>query len=117
MRAIPGKTLDPCRIRNGPWGSGDKDGMTGAWLVPCGGGTLQVISSVGGGWDHVSVSLNDRCPTWEEMNFVKDLFFEPHECVMQLHPPKSNYVNVHPNCLHLWRPQATAIPQPPRVMV
>src|SRR5262245_54586743 len=28
-------------------------------------------------WDHVSVSLSHRCPTWDEMCWVKDLFFLP----------------------------------------
>lgn len=67
---------------------------------------LRVIASDGMGWDHVSVSTENRCPTWEEMCFIKDLFFESEEAVMQLHPPKSQYVNYHPHCLHMWRPQS-----------
>jgi hypothetical protein len=39
------------------------------------------------------------------MCHVKELFFDADECVMQLHPPKSEYVNCHQYCLHLWRPQ------------
>ena len=54
-------------------------------------------------WEHVSVSLPNRCPTWAEMCFVKALFWEDHEAVIQFHPPQSEYVNVHPYCLHLWR--------------
>ncbi len=34
-----------------------------------------VVFSCGGGWDHVSASYPDRCPTWEEMCKVKDIFF------------------------------------------
>jgi hypothetical protein len=43
----------------------------GAFRVP---GGLRVIASDGEGWDHVSVSLPDRCPTWEEMkgNYILD---------------------------------------------
>jgi hypothetical protein len=41
----------------------------------------------GMGWDHVSVSTQVRCPTWEEMEFVKRLFFEDGETAMQLHVP------------------------------
>lgn len=51
------------------------------------------------------------------MCFIKDLFFGPNECVMQLHPPKSEYINNHPYCLHLWRPQNIEIPRPPQIMV
>ncbi len=46
------------------------------------------------------------------MNKVKDLFFEESEAVMQLHPPKKDYVNSHPYCLHLWRPRSIEIPLP-----
>ena len=79
--------------------------------------TLGIIVSDGMDWDHVSVSLPSRCPNWEEMCFVKDLFFEPEEPAMQLHPPKSDYVNYHQHCLHLWRPQAKRIPLPDSIMV
>lgn len=70
-------------------------------------------------WDHVSVSLADstrdpRCPTWEEMCWVKGLFWDDEECVIQFHPPKSQYVNVHPYCLHLWKPLGVEIPLPPK---
>jgi hypothetical protein len=56
-------------------------------------------------WEHVSVSVpgNARCPTWEEMCFIKDTFWNDEDCVVQFHPPKSQYVNVHPYVLHLWR--------------
>lgn len=96
-------------------GTPDDDG--GAFKVPYGKLTLFVIASHGAGWDHVSVSLLTRTPTWDEMCFIKDLFFESEDCVIQYHPPKSQYKNVHPFCLHLWRPQNEAIPMPPEFMV
>lgn len=67
--------------------------------------------------DHVSVSLQKRCPTWAEMCWVKEQFFEDEELVIQYHPPKSKYINAHPNVLHLWRPRDIAIPLPPPHMV
>lgn len=79
--------------------------------------TLGIVVSDGAGWDHVSVSLQSRCPTWQEMSFVKDLFFEPHEAAMQLHPPQSEYVNHHEYCLHIWRPHDKRIPLPPSEFV
>jgi hypothetical protein len=48
---------------------------------------------------------------------VKELFFLPSECVMQLHVPAHEHVNNHPHCLHLWRPLASEIPRPPSVFV
>ena len=58
-----------------------------------------------GGWEHVSVAPGQRriTPSWEEMCLIKDIFFYDEECAVQYHPPKSQYVNVVPNCLHLWR--------------
>jgi len=69
-------------------------------------------------WEHVSVSVKEkRCPTWEEMCFVKNLFWGLDEVVMQLHPAAHEYVNEHPFCLHLWKPIAAAIPTPPSILV
>lgn len=78
---------------------------------------LVIIASWGLGWDHVSVSRSDRCPTWDEMCIVKRAFFRSDECVVQYHPRASDYVNDHPNCLHLWRPQEAEVPMPPGFMV
>lgn len=64
-------------------------------------------------WEHVSVSLEDRCPTWEEMCWVKDLCWGPDEWVVQFHPAASEHVNYHPNCLHLWKPVGVELPRPP----
>ncbi|WP_433995797.1 DUF7694 domain-containing protein [Bradyrhizobium diazoefficiens] len=47
------------------------------------------------------------------MCFVKDLFWDEEECVMQLHPPYSQYVNNSRYCLHLWKPIRENIPRPP----
>lgn len=68
-------------------------------------GELRVLAANGAGWDHVSVSRPDRCPTWDEMERIKRLFFKPDETAMQLHVPVSEHINHHPNCLHIWRPQ------------
>jgi hypothetical protein len=68
-------------------------------------------------WEHVSVSLPNRCPNWPEMCFVKDLFWDAEETVMQLHPPKSQWISNHPYCLHLWLPLDVEIPLPPDIAV
>lgn len=93
------------------------DETCGAFIIPFKSYTFKVIASCEDEWDHVSISLPNRCPNWEEMSYFKDLFFFETECVMQLHPPKENYINIHPYCLHLWRPQKKVIPQPPTYMV
>lgn len=78
---------------------------------------LHIMASSDFGWEHVSVSRRNRCPNWTEMDHIKDLFFAADETVMQLHVPKSDHVNDHPYCLHLWRPTAQEIPRPPGWMV
>lgn len=75
-------------------------------------------------WEHVSVTVRNRrglqlqrCPTWDQMAKVKATFWSDEEAVMQLHPPRSDYVNHHPFCLHLWRPTEQPIPLPPSILV
>jgi hypothetical protein len=108
------------RIRHGDYASDDRDGMRGAFAVQREGEYLVIISSgmdLEYGWEHVSVSLEKRCPTWDEMSYIKALFWSDDEAVMQLHPPKADHVNYHPYCLHLWRPMFEAIPLPPSMLV
>ena len=78
---------------------------------------LRCIASDGAGWEHVSVSLHDRCPTWEEMCFVKGVFWDDEDTVLQFHPKRSSYVNVHNFCLHLWRQTDKEIDLPPSILV
>lgn len=78
---------------------------------------VKVIASTGLGWEHVSVSREDRCPTWEEMCEVKAFFWDAEDCVIEYHPPETEYVNVHKNCLHLWRPIGIELPIPPNYLV
>lgn len=58
------------------------------------------------GWEHVSVSpkKKDRIPSWKDMCVLKDIFWGEEEEVYQIHPKKSEYVNISENCLHLWKP-------------
>ena len=89
----------------------------GAFIIPFENRKLCVIASIGAGWDHVSVSLDTRCPNWREMSYIKDLFWNEDEVVMQLHVAKKDHINLHPYCLHLWKPQNQSIPVPPNFMV
>lgn len=80
-------------------------------------GDLRIIASFGNGWDHVSVSRVDRCPTWEEMEFVREKFFFPAEVAFQLGISGNRKKNFHSYCLHWWRNQNTDPPLPERNMV
>ena len=113
------------RIREGSTASDESCGNNGAFWLPAprsGENDLWVIASDGMGWEHVSVHAEDlhgrnHTPTWDEMCRVKDTFWDGEDVVMQLHPKRSEYVNQHPHVLHLWRPVAQEIPQPPTICV
>lgn len=82
-------------------------------------------------WEHVSVqriNFSDyilqgnlvefpKCPSWDEMKLVKDLFFDEEERVVQFHPPKSEYVNSMEYMLHLWKHKTEDFPHPPPEIV
>ena len=69
------------------------------------------------GWIEQVFDACRRCPTWEEMCMVKDIFWGEEECVVQFHPPRSEYVNRHPYCLHLWKKIGEEYETPPKEYV
>lgn len=79
--------------------------------------TLNFIFSWGCGFEHLSVSTPVKCPTWEQMCFMKDIFWDEEEVCMQLHPKKSEYINNMPYCLHIWKSIDKEIPTPPSIML
>lgn len=108
------------RVTTGGHASSRGDDFGFFFLTTNGGTRLGVMVSPGCAevpWEHVSVSTQTRCPTWEEMCWVKSLFFDDEEAVVQFHPPKSKYVNFHPYCLHLWRPLNHDVILPPTIAV
>lgn len=81
------------------------------------GQTLRIIASSDEGWDHVSVSLPNRCPNWHEMEQVKRLFFKDDEVAWQYHVTPDEHIDIHPYCLHIWRKHDFEMPLPPVEMV
>lgn len=79
------------------------DGFNGIVQFPRWRGSL--IVSWDGGWEHASICPERRSytPSWDDMCMLKDLIWNDEEAVIQVHPPKSQYVNNMNNCLHLWR--------------
>ena len=82
---------------------------------------LVCIASDGLEWEHVSIHINQghkpRTPNWQEMHYAKNIFWDPEDVVMQLHPRQSEYINCQENTLHLWRPIGQVIPTPPNILV
>lgn len=85
---------------------------------------MQIMSSGPQEWEHVSVTVlrarkrgKPRTPTWKEMCLVKSLFWDDDETVVQFHPKVADYVNVHPNRLHLWKRRGAEYELPPRELL
>lgn len=114
-------TLNQYRVNTMNLYGWNGDSGNGMFKVFVHGKSFLCLASNGGGWEHVSVSPGSpnrkKCPTWDEMCAIKDMFFEPEETVVQYHPPKSDYVNNHLYCLHMWRPLDQEIPRPPAIFV
>lgn len=103
---------------------GEPDYVDGWYTIPkafnpVGDKELHVIVSTGMGWDHVSVSTKHRCPTWAEMKWVKQQFFQAHEWAIEYHPAMTEYIGSENDnyVLHIWRPQNLEIPIPSSRMV
>jgi hypothetical protein len=127
MRPTPWLRAEPFRIHLKNFIVTKYGDDFGAFVIPYKGQQIRcIVGSAANGikdlgenyaWDHISVSLKDRCPTWNEMTYIKTIFFSPDETVVQFHPPETEYINIHHNTLHLWRPSLLTIPLPPRGMV
>jgi hypothetical protein len=122
MRNSPNCKIERARVVNAELSqlaTTSSDGNNGCFFFTFRGVKLVVIASDGGGWDHVSVRVDGvaRCPTWDEMCYIKEQFFKDDEAAIQIHPTKAEYVNDHPFVLHLWRSQNQIQPLPPEFMV
>lgn len=116
------KVPEQYREKLGPLASDSSAGNNGSFKIPLKGKQfLSCIASDGLDWDHVSVCFYNGkerdIPLWDHMCKVKDLFWEEEDVVIQLHPKKSNYVNINPYVLHLWKPQNIELPMPLEIMV
>ena len=93
------------------------DGMGGKYYDKYTGKWLSFIFSYQMGWEHLSVSMPSRTPTWEQMCIMKDIFWNKNEACVEYHPREEDYVNNHKHCLHIWRPTHEPLPTPPSILV
>lgn len=122
MRRTPNKRIECHRTRHPAYGDSMPGKNVGYFEVPTPNGLLRILVSDGEfpeeeNWEHVSVSLDARCPTWDEMQRVKDMFWREDETVVQFHPCRQHYVNQHLYCLHLWRQRGKDHMLPPRSLI
>jgi len=114
------------RVRHGVFGTTANDGNNGVFEIPhykIAGYIFYLLISDGEGWEHVSVTVGQkgkpahRCPTWLEMCWIKDQFWNKDEVVVQYHPAQEDYVSNHDFCLHLWKPTDFKMLTPPTYLV
>jgi hypothetical protein len=131
MRSFYDGRLAKYRIVDGFHGSDESYKFTGAFRIPFkfdNRNQKLIVVSTGNqfrqdnfndinNWEHVSVSHPNRCPTWDEMNFIKGVFWSDYETVIQYHPSKKHYINNHKTCLHMWKPIHFKIKLPPELAV
>lgn len=68
---------------------------------------LQIIASTnleqdGREWLHLSISHPDRLPTYKDMTYMKRHWAGDDKKCIQVFPARTEHVNFHPNCLHLF---------------
>lgn len=127
MRATLSREMEAGRVWNQALRDNPGSGPQGDFVVAPFGQRMTIVASdtrdweASGfalpAWEHVSVSLRHRCPTWAEMEWVRDQFWEPEATVLQFSVPRSKHISHHPYCLHLWRPVGIAVPLPPSTTV
>lgn len=117
--------VEKYRIRYGLYGSDSSLGFNGQFILP---GIkrrsrlLVMVSDgidpISKGWEHASVSHmdDDLIPSWDDMAYVKDKFWDDEETVIQFHPKKSEYVNNF-QVLHLWKKIDIDFELPPSILV
>lgn len=113
------KTIEEIKgIKRCQWGIETEDGISGVIYMPSRWEGSIIVSNCAG-WEHVSVAPRKKhiMPSWDDMCFIKNLFRNEDEAVIQIHPAKSEYVSNVPNCLHLWRCSYKEMVLPPKILV
>lgn len=65
-------------------------------------GSCRIIVSLdGGGW-HLSISREDKLPTWDEVSRARYELLPDEATMAMFLPPRSEYVNLHEYCFHLY---------------
>lgn len=51
---------------------------------------------------HMSISCKSRYPTWDEISHARYNLIPDEVTMAMLLPPMAEYVNIHPNTMHIW---------------
>jgi hypothetical protein len=102
---MPLQPANEFRIRHGRYASDDSYDSNGYFLIPFKSEYLLCLISDSGGWDHVNISLPHRTPNWDEIEHVRDMFFDAADTVVIFSPPRLFPFTSNPYHIHLWRKQ------------
>lgn len=78
-----------------------------AGIAPITNGLRAIVDTTmidGKEWRHLSVSRRSRTPSHDDMVEAARAFLDPEKVTLNIFPPRSEWVNVHNHCLHLWQP-------------
>lgn len=65
-------------------------------------GECKILTSIDDGHYHLSISHKSRYPAWDEIKAAREEHLPMDKTFAMYFPPSEEYVNVHPNCFHLW---------------
>jgi len=122
------RVIEKYRVTVGQMATPTNAGLYGRFLIPSPyqkNTELNVIATNGEGvspqWEHVSVhavrNKKTKIPSWYEMQYIKGLFWEPDDVVLQFHVGAEDHINLHKHVLHLWRAVDEVQPLPPKILV
>lgn len=64
-------------------------------------GCTVIVTKDDGLW-HMSIAHPNRLPAYEELKAARYKYLRDVHYAAQIFPPPSEFVNVHPYCIHLW---------------
>jgi hypothetical protein len=79
-----------------------KDGLIEVVHCYTGERGLFIIHTLDAGKHHISISTNNRQPSWKEIKEVKYQLLPDLEMAVIL-PPECEYVNIHEYCFHIYQ--------------
>lgn len=53
-------------------------------------------------WLHVSFACNNKMPDYSDISFIKQQFFGDDLKAIMVFPKRTEHINLHQYCLHLW---------------
>lgn len=65
-------------------------------------GRCTILVSVDAGFWHLSISTPNAQPSYKEIKEARYRYLPDDVVMAQIFPPKSEFVNLHEYCHHLW---------------